>query len=168
MRKFQVKKNQSCCVRYTPHPDSPVFNTVPLLLWLSQHTYPLFFLSYWSLDLRHWAPYSWILTTPSFYFLFFLFTWLHEVLVAACRILVMSCGSCLAAHGLSGRGAQAPKHTGSVVMACRLSCSVACGVLVSWPGIEPKPSALQGGFLTTGPPGKSRHSSWDGTASEPS
>ena len=31
----------------------------------------------------------------------------------------------------------------------------ACGVLVPWPGIEPVSPALQGGFLTTGPPGKS-------------
>ena len=31
----------------------------------------------------------------------------------------------------------------------------ACGVLASWPGIEPSPSALEGEVLTTGPPGKS-------------
>ena len=37
----------------------------------------------------------------------------------------------------------------------RLSCSVACGILVPRPGIKPSPSALEGGFLTTGPPGKS-------------
>ena len=38
----------------------------------------------------------------------------------------------------------------------RLSCSSAYGVLVSWPGIEPASSALQGRFLTTGTPGKSQ------------
>ena len=32
---------------------------------------------------------------------------------------------------------------------------MACGILVPWPGIEPMTSALQGGFLTTGPPRKS-------------
>ena len=36
-----------------------------------------------------------------------------------------------------------------------LSCSEAGGILVPRPGIEPLSPALQGGFLTTGPPGKS-------------
>ena len=35
-----------------------------------------------------------------------------------------------------------------------LSCSVACGILVLGPGIEPASLAVEGGFLTTGPPGK--------------
>ena len=37
--------------------------------------------------------------------------------------------------------------------ALRLSCSKACGILVL-PRIKPMSPALQGGFLTTGPPGK--------------
>ena len=45
--------------------------------------------------------------------------------------------------------------TGSVVVACGLSCSKACCILVPWPGVEPMSPALQSGFLTTGPPGKS-------------
>ena len=36
-----------------------------------------------------------------------------------------------------------------------LSCPVACGILVPQPGIKPVSPALEGGFLTTGPPGKS-------------
>ena len=32
---------------------------------------------------------------------------------------------------------------------------MACGILVPPPGIEPMSPALQGGFLTTGPLGKS-------------
>ena len=32
----------------------------------------------------------------------------------------------------------------------------ACGTLVPEPGIEPSRPALEGGFLTTGPPGKSQ------------
>ena len=36
-----------------------------------------------------------------------------------------------------------------------LCCSMACRILFPWPGIELASSALQGGFLTTGPPGKS-------------
>ena len=38
---------------------------------------------------------------------------------------------------------------------CGLSCPTACGILVPWPAIEPMPPALEGRFLTTGPPGKS-------------
>ena len=37
---------------------------------------------------------------------------------------------------------------------CGLSCSMACGILVPQPGIEPSFPALEGKFLTTGPPGK--------------
>ena len=40
-------------------------------------------------------------------------------------------------------------------MACQLSCPITCGILVSWPGIEPASSPLEDGFLTTGPPWKS-------------
>ena len=36
-----------------------------------------------------------------------------------------------------------------------LSCPMACGILVPWSGIKPASLALQGRFLTTGPPGKS-------------
>ena len=46
--------------------------------------------------------------------------------------------------------------TDSLVAMCRLSCPVTCGILVPWPGIESASSALQGGFSTTGPPGKSQ------------
>ena len=37
-----------------------------------------------------------------------------------------------------------------------LSCTVACGILVPRPGIEPVSPELAGGFSTTGPPGKSQ------------
>ena len=44
----------------------------------------------------------------------------------------------------------------SVVVLHRLSCPAACGIiLVPRPGIEPTSPALEGGFFTTGPPGKS-------------
>ena len=35
-----------------------------------------------------------------------------------------------------------------------LSCSEVCGILVPRPGIEPASPVLEGGFLTTGSPGK--------------
>ena len=38
-----------------------------------------------------------------------------------------------------------------------LSCGKACGVLVPQPGTEPVLPALQGGFFTTGLPGKSQY-----------
>ena len=64
-------------------------------------------------------------------------------------------GSVVAVHGLSTCGAQALERMGSVVAACGLSCPVACGILVPRPGIKPVSLALEGGFLTTEPPGKS-------------
>ena len=44
----------------------------------------------------------------------------------------------------------------SVVVASGLSCSVAYGILVPRPGMEPVSLAVEGGFLTTGPRGKSQ------------
>ena len=41
------------------------------------------------------------------------------------------------------------------VVAHRLSCPGACGILLPSPGTEPSSVALQGRFLTSGPPGKS-------------
>ena len=41
------------------------------------------------------------------------------------------------------------------VVDCRLSCPEACEIVVPQPGTEPMSPALEGGFLTTGPPGKS-------------
>ena len=43
----------------------------------------------------------------------------------------------------------------SLVVACELSCSEACGLLVLQPETEAVSPALEGGFLTTEPPGKS-------------
>ena len=44
----------------------------------------------------------------------------------------------------------------SVLVVAQGSLIAACGILVPWPVIEPMSSALQGGFLTTGSPGKSQ------------
>ena len=43
----------------------------------------------------------------------------------------------------------------SLVVAHRHSCLEACGILVPQLGIKPTSPELEGGFLTTGPPGKS-------------
>ena len=44
----------------------------------------------------------------------------------------------------------------SAVVSYRLSCPTASGILVPRPGIGPESPALAGGFLITGPPGKSQ------------
>ena len=74
------------------------------------------------------------------YFLY-VFIWLPQVLVVAGKIFVVSC-KIFAVHGLSSCGMWALEHAGSGVMAHRLNCSMACGILVSWPGIEPTSPAL--------------------------
>ena len=45
---------------------------------------------------------------------------------------------------------------GSVVATRGSSCSAACGILVPQPQIEPVSSALESGFLATGPAGTSQ------------
>lgn len=47
-------------------------------------------------------------------------------------------------------------HRLSLVMGCRLSCSVACETLVPQPRVEPKSACIGRRLLTTGPPGRSR------------
>ena len=46
-------------------------------------------------------------------------------------------GPFIVAHGLPTCGAQTPGHMGSVVAVGRLSCPVACGLLVPQPEIQP-------------------------------
>lgn len=52
-------------------------------------------------------------------------------------------------------GTWSSEYMGSVVLAHGLSCPMACGVFALWPGIKLTSSALEGGFLTAVPPGKS-------------
>ena len=54
-------------------------------------------------------------------------------------------------HRLSSCGARC-----SAVVVHGLSGSVACGILVPQPRVKPMSPALQGRFLTTGPPEKSQ------------
>ena len=79
-------------------------------------------------------------------------------LLSSCGMWAPECtGSVVGARWLSSCGVRALERVGSVVVACGLSCPVACGILVPRPGIEPTSSALGGGFLTTGPTGKSQY-----------
>ena len=73
---------------------------------------------------------------------FFLFFWLFWVFIAVCGLLVVGF-SLVVVCGLQSAWVQL------------FSCPVACGILVPPPGIEPASPALEGRFLTTGPPGKS-------------
>ena len=101
---------------------------------------------------------------------FFFFCLRQSGLGCKLGIFIASRGLLVVAHRLSSCGAQAPERLGSIVCdTCALqlwppcsavavhglSCPAACGILVPRPGIEPASPALEGGFLTTGPPGKS-------------
>ena len=61
------------------------------------------------------------------------------------------CGLCSLWHA----GSLQLTCTSSLVVARRISCPTACGILVPQPGIEPTSPALEGRFFTIGPPGKS-------------
>ena len=85
--------------------------------------------------------------------------WLHGVFVEAAGSPLRHVGDFLVEHKFSSCGAQA-----SVVAVLRLSCSTARGILVPQPSIELMSPALQGEFLTTGPPGKPLKFVFDRTA----
>ena len=57
--------------------------------------------------------------------------------------------------GVSSRGLWALDGVGPVAAVCGLSSPEACGLLVPKPVTEPGFLALERGFLTTGPQGKS-------------
>ena len=84
-----------------------------------------------------------------------LFIWLHLVSVVALGpVLLMHNFTLWRTDSLvEARGLRSPRA--SVVVARGLSCSVACGILVLQPGIEPSSPAFQDGFSSTGSPGKS-------------
>ena len=65
------------------------------------------------------------------------------------------CGFFIKLRELCSCGAQAPESMGSVTVMDRLSCPEACGISVPQPWIKPMSPALEGRFITTGPPGKS-------------
>ena len=102
---------------------------------------------------------------PGFSFLkifiyFFAYLWFCWVSIAAWTFsrcgsraqgLRSSCGAGASHCGGFSCGARALQGAwASVVVAPRLSCSVAQGVLVSRPGIEPTSPTPAGGFLITG------------------
>ena len=85
-----------------------------------------------------------------FFFNIYVFIWLRWVLVVARGIFIAACGI----FHCSVRDLSL-QRVGSVVAALGLSCPVACGILVPQPGIKSASPALEGAFLTSGPPRKS-------------
>ena len=75
----------------------------------------------------------------------------HRNLCCVVVSLLFHCG--LRSLSLWGTGSGL-QSAGSVIVVLGLSCSVACRILVSQPGIGPTSPAQQGEFLNTGPPGK--------------
>ena len=59
------------------------------------------------------------------------------------------------------------EHTGSVGAVRGLSCFREYGILIPQPGIRPSSPGLKSGFLTTGPPGKSRGGTYYKLNTEP-
>ena len=80
----------------------------------------------------------------------------RETVICLCFFIYIYLLICLAASGLGcGMRDLLLQCENSVVVVHRFSCSEACGILVSWPGIEHGSPELQDGFSTTGSPGKS-------------
>ena len=92
------------------------------------------------------------------FYLFIVCTYffIHWFIFGCVRASLWHVGSFVAACGLLSKcGSQVPECVGSVVISLRFGCPVACGILVPQPGIKLVSPALEGGFLTTEPPGKS-------------
>ena len=98
----------------------------------------------------------WIIISCYFYKIFF-DIYLFDCLGLSCSIQDLCCimWDLSLRCRLSRCGEQALERRGSVVMLHELSCSMACVIVVSQPGVKPWSSALESKFLTTGPPGKS-------------
>ena len=87
-----------------------------------------------------------------------LFTHTFFLLTNTVLILLLSLSFLFRNFGCAGSSLQ---HLGSLVAALGLGCSMACGILVPWPGIELKSPSKEGGFLTTGPPGNPLSPCWN-------
>ena len=92
---------------------------------------------------------------------FFLNCLFFAASVLSCSVWGLHCGGWALCCGACGACASlwlwlsGSRAAGSVVAAHGLSFPEACGILVPRPGIELESSALEGRFLTTGPPATS-------------
>ena len=78
----------------------------------------------------------------------FLYSFLKNIYLGGSVMLLGHTGSFVVTHGISS-------GIHSVAAASRLNSPMTCGILVPRPRIKLTFPVLQGGFLTTGPPGKS-------------
>ena len=101
--------------------------------------------------------FSFNISTPvraQFFFLFLFNLFFYRGMIALQNFLVF----CQSSFSKQDSGCTAPslQPAGSSMCRARLSCPVAGRVFVPPPGIEPTSPALEGGFLSPGPPGKSQ------------
>ena len=94
---------------------------------------------------RPFLPKELLFSGPSFFFLIY-----FTVLGLGCSTWALCC--CKQAFSSCSKRGLLSGQVGSVAVAHGLSCPKASGILVPGSGIEP---VWAGGFLTTGPPGKS-------------
>ena len=92
------------------------------------------------------------------------YCWVHQAFLWRAGSPLRRSVTLTAARGLRVRGSAACstqafqlRCSGSAVMTCRLSCPMACGILVPQPRMEPMNPALGGGSSPTEPPEKSLH-----------
>ena len=88
------------------------------------------------------------LTLTHFWSMLYIYFWLCWELLSSYGVRASHCTD------FSRCSTQTLGQVGSVVTAHRLNCSGACGISPDQ-GSNPCPLQLAGGFLTTGPPGKS-------------
>ena len=80
-------------------------------------------------------------------FIIIILFWWYWVFRGAHRLFL------LGSLGSRARGLSSCSTWTSLIVACRPSCPAACGIPVPQTGIEPTSPALEGGFITAGPPG---------------
>ena len=71
--------------------------------------------------------------------------------MAYARFLLCVCVATMGLHCDTG----VLSRCGEQALKCVDTVGAACGILVPWSEIKPASSALESGFSTTGPPGKS-------------
>ena len=93
--------------------------------------------------------YDYILSPLLVYQLYFVYFWLHHVLVSACGVFHCGTWASLELQSTSSR------VSGPSSCAVRVQLPRGMWNAVPWPQVEPTSPVLEGGFLSTGPQGSS-------------
>ena len=101
---------------------------------------------------EHWKTLNEVVSIFFNFFLFFAVLYLGAGGLAVLGLPLRHMGSLMVCVGFSCCRVWTLEHWSSVVAARKLSSCM--WILVPWAGIEPTFPALEGGFLTTGSPGK--------------